>query len=94
MWQQAVEIPFWGRDKALRDELQGAESKARLDALPDSATPQIARKALSRAGWVEIGRWPHPSACAGVQPALRRPGTPIIPIATQRDPQKGISTAC
>jgi hypothetical protein len=69
-----------------RDEMQGAKSKARLDALPDFATPQIARKSICPSGWNEIGRFTHQIPCMGFEPMLRDVGGQLIPIAFQRDP--------
>jgi hypothetical protein len=67
--------------------MQGAKSKARLHALPDFATPQIARESTCPSGWGEIGRFAHQIPCMGVQPMLRDLGGQLIPIAPQRDPQ-------
>jgi len=78
----------------LRDAPQGAKPRARLDALPVFATPQIARKATSHAGWAEIGRFTHQAAWSGVQTALRADGGPIIPISTQTQLPEKSSTDC
>jgi hypothetical protein len=70
-----------------RDGMQGAKSKARLDALPDFATPQTARKSVRPTGWGEIGRFAHQIPCMGIQPMLRDVGGQLIPIAPQRGPE-------
>ncbi len=72
---------------AFRDGVRGAKPKARLDALPGFATPQVARKIMSPAGWGEIGRFAHQIPCMGYQPMLRNVGSQLIPIAPQRDPK-------
>jgi hypothetical protein len=70
-----------------RDEMQGAKPKARLDALPGFATPQIARKFICPPGWGEIGRFARQIPCMGIQPMLRDVGRQLIPIAPQRGPK-------
>ena len=68
-----------------RDGMQGAKSKARLDALPGFATQQAARKTMSPLGWGEIRRFAHQIPRMGNQPMLRNVGGQLILIAPQRD---------
>jgi hypothetical protein len=71
--------------------MQGAKSKARLDALPDFATPQTARKSACPAGWGDANAvafaspfWPshgaQPTGCASGRFAHQIPCMGIQPM--------------
>jgi len=63
----------------LRDEAQGANSRASLDGLPEFATQRIARKTTARKGSAKNGRLAHLLACVCHRHTLRQAGTPSIP---------------
>ena len=82
---------FQGRASTLSgwDARRGAQWIARLST--SAATPQPARQGACPKGWGEIGRLDAPAACMGTSPC-KQPMHPLIPIASQRGPEKIVNT--